>query len=248
MPLRRLHRRQRREAVAVDRGALEIELGGRLLHLGGQLVAHRLALAGEERVGLAHQLGVAGEIDLVGARRRAALDLVQQAGPRAALEEAVRAGAQQERALQRRDGAVDRPHRSERPVVAAFARARAAMLEDLRRPVIGGDQDIGKRLVVAQQHVEARPQALDQVGFEEKRFGLGSRGDELHRGGVGDHPLDARVVAGRPRVGRKPLPDALGLADIEHLARGIEHAIDARRRRRDLGVAQQDLAARAERA
>src|SRR2546429_1335 len=29
------------------------------------------------------------------------------------------------------------------------------MLEDLRRPVVGGDQDIRKRLVVPQQHVEA---------------------------------------------------------------------------------------------
>ena len=153
---------------------------------------------------------------------------MQQARPRAALEEAVRAGAQQERALQRRDGAVDRPHRRERPEVAAFARARAAMLEDLRRPVVAGDQDIGERLVVAQQHVEARPQPLDQVGFEQQRLGLGRGRDELDRGGRGDHPLDARVVTGRPRVGRDALLDALGLADVEHLA-GAHRACGRRR-------------------
>ena len=245
--LRRLRRRQRGQPVAVDRGALEIERGRGLLHLAGQLVAHRLALAGEEGVGLAHQLGVSGEIDLLGAGRRAALDLMQQARPRAALEKAVRAGAQQERALQRRDGAVDRPHRGERPVIAALARARAAMLEDLRRPVVRGDDDVGKRLVVAQQHVEARPQPLDQVGFEQQRLGLGRGGDELHRRGRRDHPLDARVVPGRPRVGRDPLLDVLRLADVEHLAGRIEHAIDAGRRRRELGVTQQRGAAGRER-
>ena len=172
---------------------------------------------------------------------------MQQARPRAAFEKAVRAGAQQERALQRRDGAVDRPHRGERPVIAALARARAAMLEDLRRPVVRGDDDVGKRLVVAQQHVEARPQPLDQVGFEQQRFGLGRGGDELHRRGRRDHPLDAGVVPGRPRVGRDPLLDVLRLADVEHLAGRIEHAIDAGRRRRELGMTQQRGAAARER-
>ena len=200
--LRRLRRRQRGEPVAVDRGALEIERGRGFLHLARKLVAHRLALAGQEGVGLPHQLGVFGEIDLLGAGRRAALDLMQQAWPRAAFEKSVRAGAQQERALQRRDGAVDRPHRGERPVIAAPARARAAVLEDLRRPVIRGDDDVGKRLVVAQQHVEPRPQTLDQVGFEQQRFRLGRSGDELHGGGRRDHPFDAGVVPGRAGIGR----------------------------------------------
>ena len=164
---------------------------------------------------------------------------MQETRARPAFEKAVRAGAQQERALQRRDGAVDRPHRSERPVVAALSRARAAVLEDLRRPMVRGDDDVGKRLVVAQQHVEARAQPLDQIGFEQQRLGLGRGGDEFHRRGRGNHPFDARVVTGRPRVGRDPLLDILCLADVEHLAGRIEHAIDAGRRRRELGVAQQ---------
>ena len=68
--LLRLDRRQRGEPVAVDRGALEIERGGGLLHLGGELLLHRLALAGQERVRLAHQLGIFGEIDLARCRGR----------------------------------------------------------------------------------------------------------------------------------------------------------------------------------
>ena len=163
---------------------------------------------------------------------------MQQARPRAALEKAVRAGAQQERALQRRDGAVDRPHRGERAVVVARRERAPRCLRICGAQWSRGDQDVGKRLVVAQQHVEARPQALDQIGFEQQRLGLGRGGDEFHRRGRRDHALDPGVVAGRPRVGRDPLPDVLGLADVEHLAGRVEHAIDAGRGRRVLGIAQ----------
>src|SRR5262249_56769418 len=96
------HRRERGETVAVDGGALEVERGGGFLHLRRQLVFHRLALARQERVRLAHQLTVFGEIDLARAGAGAALDLVEQARPRAAPEEGVGTGAQQKRALQRR--------------------------------------------------------------------------------------------------------------------------------------------------
>jgi hypothetical protein len=109
----------------------------------------------------------------------------------------------------------------------ALPRPRTAMLENLRRPVIRGDQDIGKRFVVAQQHVEARPQALDQIGLEQQRLGLGRRGDELHRHRRRDHPRDTRVISDRPRIAGDALSDALGLADIKHLAFRIDHAIDA---------------------
>ena len=208
-----------------------------------------MAAAGQEVVGLAHQLGIAGEVDLAGAGPRAAADLIEQAGPGAAFEEAVGAGADQKRALQRRDGAVDRAGGGERPEIPAGPRLRAAMLEDLRRPVVAGDQDIGKRFVVAQLHVEARPQLLDQIGFEQQRLGLGRGRDDLDRHGCGDHAQDARrqrrVDAG---VGRKPLADVLRLADVEHVAGGVEHAVDAGRGRRqphrvfDRGMADRERA------
>src|SRR4030088_9380 len=68
----------------------------------------RAAAAGKEALCLAHQLGIAGKIDLARARPRTAPDLIEQTGPGAALEKPVGAGAHQERALQRRDGAIDR--------------------------------------------------------------------------------------------------------------------------------------------
>ena len=70
--------------------------------------------------------------------------------------EAVRAGAQQERLLQRGDGALDGGGRGEGAEIVALAPARAAMLGELGRFVLGGDEDVGEALVVAQQHVEAR--------------------------------------------------------------------------------------------
>src|SRR3954447_3980019 len=108
-----------------------------------------MAAAGEEIVRLAHQFGIAGEIHLAGAGARAAADLIEQAGPGTAFEKAVGAGADQERALQRRDGAIDGARGCERSEISPGPRLRAAMLEDLRRPVVAGDQDVGKRLVVA---------------------------------------------------------------------------------------------------
>ena len=79
-----------------------------------------------------HEAGVILQGDPPDAGRRAALDLIEQAGPGAAGEDAVGAGAQQEGALQRRDGAVHGAGGSEGTVVVALARPGAAMLGDLR--------------------------------------------------------------------------------------------------------------------
>ncbi len=72
------------DAVAQPRGAFEVQrLGGRV-HVLGELRLHVAALAGQEAFGLAHQFGIAGFVDAPDARRAAALDLEQQAGPGAA--------------------------------------------------------------------------------------------------------------------------------------------------------------------
>jgi len=103
--------------------------------------------------------------------------------------------------------------------------------------MVGGNENVGKRLVVAQQHVEAGTQPLDQIGFEQQRLGLGGGRDEFERGGRRDHALDTRVVAARPGIGDDAFADVLGLADVEDVAVGIDHAVDAGRRRRQLGMA-----------
>src|SRR5262249_53525848 len=45
-----------------------------------------------------------------------------------------------------------------------------------------------------------------------------------------------------------PFADVLGLADIEHVALGVDHAIDAGRGRRELGITRDHRAAHSERA
>src|SRR6185503_16172490 len=62
-------------------------------------------------------------------------------------------------------------------------------------------------------------------------------GDEFERDRAGDHARDARVIGVGARVGGEPLLDVLGLADIEHLALAVDHAIDAGRGGRELEVA-----------
>ena len=72
--------------------------------------------------------------------------------------------------------------------------------------------------LIKQLHVEARPQLLDQVGFQQQRFGLGGGRDDLDIGGCRDHAQDARRLRRiHPRIGRQPFADVLGLADIEHV-------------------------------
>ena len=67
------------------------------------------------------------------------------------------------------------PAEANGPKYAPGLVARAAVLGQLREFVVGGQMDERKRLVVAQQHVVARHQALDQVAFEQQRLGLGRR-------------------------------------------------------------------------
>ncbi len=154
---------------------------------------------------------------------------MQQARPRAALEHRVRARPQQEGPLQHVDGAVDRAGRGERPEVFALAVARPAMLEDLRRPVLACQQNERERLVVPQQHVVARPEALDQVGFQQQRFRLRAHAHEFHGGGVGDHAHDAVGMGAHARVAGHTRLQAAGFADIDDGALGVDHPVHARR-------------------
>ena len=103
------------------------------------------------------------------------------------------------------------------------------MLENAGRGVIAGNDNMGKRLVVAQQNIEARPQPLDQIGFQQKRLDLGAGHDEFHRDGLAHHPSDAVRVETALRVVGDALLQAARLADIEHVAGGIHHAVDAGR-------------------
>jgi len=85
--------RQRADAVAVDRGALEVEIGGCLFHQRHEVLLCLAAAAAQEVARLRDELGVILPVDLAGARRAAPFDLVQETGPRPVFEHGVGASS-----------------------------------------------------------------------------------------------------------------------------------------------------------
>ena len=156
-PLMALYHGKRGEPVAINGSPLEIERFGSFLHLAGKGFLDRRTAARQELLGLGDQLRIVAKRYLAGTRRRAALDLVEQAWAGAGFIDAVGTGADQECPLHGVDRASHCTGRGKRPEIVTFLDPRAAMLEDPWCLVIVGNHDIGKALVVAQQHVEAWP-------------------------------------------------------------------------------------------
>ena len=225
-----LHRNGRKGADAVaDAGGLFIVHGlSRGAHLVGQAGDHGARPALQKGRGLVDQAGIVLERDQAGAGGRAAFDLVQHAGPGAALIDAVGTRPQQEGLLQGVERPVHRPGRGEGAEIVAGRGVGPAMLADLGRAVVLADHQFGERLVVAQHDVEARLQLFDEAGFEQQGLGLGGGDDQLHRPGQGDHQADALGVEAALGVLQDALFDRLRLADIEAGPVLAIHAIDAR--------------------
>ena len=234
---------QRLQPVAVGGGGLEFQRVAGRLHGGRQLFLNRGRPAFQEGTGVGHQGGVIRLGDAVHARCRTALDLIQQARPGPVFEHAVGTGAQQEHPLQRVERAVDGAGRRERAVIIAAPLLGATMLGHLRPIVVGAQQDVGERLVVAQDDVERRPQTLDQVGFQQQRFDLGMGGHEHHRPGQRHHLGQPRGQSCRLGVAGDALFDVARLAHIQHLATPVDHTVHARGGRCGLQIAADDLKA-----
>ncbi len=143
--------------------------------------------------------------------------------------------------MQRVQRVVDRAGAGEGAEIIAFGLAGSAMLDQLRALMLAPDQDVGKALVVAQQDVEARFQALDQVRFQQQRFGLGAREDELHGSRQRDHQGDAIGVAAGLGIARHPVLELFRLAHIKDFAVRAIHAVDARSLGQVLHIVGDDL-------
>src|SRR5690606_14607603 len=72
--------RQRADAVAIDRGALEIEFAGGLFHQLHKLLLRLAATAFQEVARFGEKRRISVRADLAGAGRAASLDLIEQAG------------------------------------------------------------------------------------------------------------------------------------------------------------------------
>ena len=197
----RLDMGQRANAVAQHRGPFEFEIVGGPVHALRQRLLDLAVAAAQEAAHLVDDAAIFHRIDAPDTGRRAALDLVLQAGSGARREHAVGAGAQREGALQGVERPVDRGSRGEGAEILVALLAHAAVLGELRPLGVAADHDVGERLVVAQQHVEARLEALDQVVLEQEGLGLAVGDHELHGPGARDHALQAGVEPGRLGIG-----------------------------------------------
>ena len=230
---------QRLYLVAINRGLFEGQGHGGLFHGFGQALDHLVLLALEEHGGQLHVLGVILGGDKADAGTAAAVDLVQQTGPGAVGEDRILAGAQVEGLLQQVDGVPHHRGCREGAVVVGLA-VRSAAEEGQARELIPGQLHIGVGLVVPEEDVEGRVQALDEVVFQQQGFGLGAGHGGIDAADAAHHEGDAGAGNGALEIGRNALLQVLRLADIEHLALGVEHAIDPRQvrqgRQEGLGV------------
>ena len=196
-----------------------------------QPVQQLVALAVEKEPHVADLLGVGLARDRQHAGRRAALDLVLQAGAPPVVQHVIGAGAQLEVTIDHPQRLAAGRRRVVGPEVVGPVVPDPA--DDLQpRPFpVGIEAQHQEVLVVRQLDVEAGLVPLDERVLEQQRLFL-VRGH--HRLDVGDDPVQQRdEVAGVARGRLEILPDAVAqhgrLADVDRLAAPVLHDVDAGR-------------------
>ena len=134
--------RQRANAIPVDGGGFVVEAGGGFVHQPHELLLRLAAAAFQKVARFGNKFGVVLAGNLARARRAAAFDLEQQAGPRPAFEDAVGARTQQESLLKRVEGCIDRAGAREGSKIVPAPGAGAAVFQHLREFMIAGQQDM----------------------------------------------------------------------------------------------------------
>ena len=165
----------RQQPVAQAGRPLELQIGGRRLHVRFEPVDDLVGVAVEELAQLGDELAVRHLVDLADARAGALLDVEQQARPPETLvlvELRLAAGADREAPQQEVEGVADRVGVGIRAEVAGALALAAAHHQRARPLLVDGDGEERVALVVAQAHVEARVVLLDQRVLEHQRLDL----------------------------------------------------------------------------
>src|SRR5262249_34205905 len=195
---------------------------------GPERVEQLPALPLQEQRHLADRLGVLLRRDLEDAGRRTAADLMEDAGPVAVVEDVIRAGPELE-------VAVDDPQRlpdAARARIGAEVH-RPVALEAAHhlqtRPLVARIQpQADEVLVVLEEDVERRLVALDELVLEEESLLLVAH---HHRVDVLQPRLEegdeGPGVAAPAEVGAHAGAEAHRLADVDDLAPGVLHEVDA---------------------
>ena len=233
--------RERADLVAVGGGLLVAPRLGGCVHLLVQVADHLVLAAFEEQHRVAHVLGVglAARSCRRTARCSAGSGTAGTAAsgsrtpcPRRCAAGTPSAGAGCSRAPRTRAGTA----RS-----SGCFRSLAPRWKPRRGNWCPGEHEVRIGLVVAEQDVVARREALDQVVLEQQRLALGARDRHFHRGAPAASIIcDARARRLLLEVRRDALLQVARLADVERLARrvrtcGRRRADSAIRRRRIWG-------------
>ena len=160
---------------------------------------------------------------LVDAGGRAAVDLVEDAGALAVVEDVVGAGAQLEPAVHDAQRLADGAGAGvgaepARPVVLALPGPAHLQARERVAPVEPEDDEV---LVVAQPDVEARPVLLDELVLEEHRLLLGAGHHHVEVAEQAVEQRDEVAVVAPPgvEVAADPGAQRRGLADVDHRRR-----------------------------
>ncbi len=222
----------RGQPVAKARRPLELELRRRLAHLGLQPVDDRLGVTVEERHQLRHEPAVLLGLDGAHARARAALDVVEQAGPAEQLvapQLGVRARPDREGTQEQVERLSDRVGVRIGAEIAGVLAPGAPHHRRLRPLVADGDRQIGIALVVDEADVETGPVRLDQVVLEHDGLDVAADDDPLDRGRPLHHLSCARVqVNGVLEIAREPAAQGHRLADVDDPPRRVLELVRAR--------------------
>ncbi len=205
--------------------------GGR--HLAPEGLDQRLLATLEEELDLFDVRAVVGLGDRLDARALAPLDVIEETGALQrplAVVDVDRAGPEREEPADQVHRLVDARCRGIRPEVAAPVVRQLAGPLDPREVVGQGHLDVRVALVVLEPDVEARLETLDEVRLEEERLGHAVDLGDLDVGDpVDDAPDEVQLARRRGLlpVRADPVAQALGLADVQHVAPGVLHQVHA---------------------
>jgi len=185
------------DLIAQHRGALELELGGGLLHLLGEPARQLLVPALEEVHDVLHRLRVALPGFPARAGRVAAMDRVLDAGP---LERAVdrdRARPEGEELAREPERFAHRRGRIERTVVLGAVALDPPRHQEPRKRLVRGELQERIVLVVAQDDVVAGPVLAHQVGLEHEGLELVVGDDVLEVADLADQRVGLGIARAR---------------------------------------------------
>ena len=223
---------QRGNIVTKNRGTLKVHISCGGLHFRGQLGDMLLSATTHKPGQPARQLAVLLGANLAHARRRALIDITEQARAAAilrAVKHAVRAGAHREHAQQRIQGFTNRPRLRIGAKIAHTLTALTASHHRARVHVIDRNRQVRVRLIVTERNVEPRRKLLNPGVFKLQRFHLARHHGPLHTRRRMHHRIGLRAQRLRGRkIAVETVAQVLRLAHVDDATIGITKTVNAR--------------------